>query len=127
MIRIFRDKTLVYGKTPVRLFVAQYPNKRTALQLMCQIEDMDERYLEPYMTCTVNMVAHTCPPGEVWVKDYSENKGCLTWLVKHGVVVEKPTHSAQTGYVTVTRHALTAEAYQEIVRALAAEKKKGIV
>jgi hypothetical protein len=93
----------------VKLIKRLYPNGRLAIAAVCPlIIDGEDCGWEPAFTATVNLVDETCPEGEVWVKDYSENEGMLDWLVCNGIVEPAATAWARSGYVGVTRHKLKA-------------------
>lgn len=55
---------------------------------------------EPVAVATVNIPEISLAPGEVIVKDYSENEGMLDTLVAAGVV-STPSRAVQLRYVTV--------------------------
>lgn len=55
---------------------------------------------EPVAVATVNIPEIPLAPGEVVVKDYSENEGMLDTLVAAGVV-SAPSRAVQLRYVTV--------------------------
>lgn len=55
---------------------------------------------EPVAVATVNIPEIPLAPGEVIIKDYSENEGMLNTLVAAGVV-SAPSRAVQLRYVTV--------------------------
>ena len=57
-----------------------YANGRKAIRIV-DVEDGSA-----IMTATVNMPHVDLKEGEVVIKDYSENEGCLSFLVTNGVV-----------------------------------------
>ncbi len=55
----------------------------------------------PVMVATVNLPEYTMlNPGQVLIKNYSENEGVLEFLIENGIV-SKPRSWVSTGYVTV--------------------------
>jgi hypothetical protein len=69
-----------YEEWDVVIIKAQYGNGRIALMLK------ESTTGEAIATCTVNLP--NSPMGEniTAIKNYSENKGMLEWLVKEGIV-----------------------------------------
>lgn len=74
------------------VLVKQYPNKRTALQLI------DAEDGSPVAMATVNLPAESIKQDEVIIKDYSENEGMLAALVGEGIISE-PLRKIQQGFV----------------------------
>jgi hypothetical protein len=74
--------------------VLQYRNGRVALRLV------DAYGGAPVATATVNLPDEVMEPGEVAIKDYSENEGMLATLVAAGIVGE-PVRTVSSGWVTV--------------------------
>lgn len=74
--------------------VLRYQNGRPALQLV------DAYGGAPVATATVNLPDEVLEPGEVAIKDYSENEGMLAVLVKAGIV-GAPVRTVTSGWVTV--------------------------
>lgn len=72
---------LRYKEWNVELRHVFYDNGRAALQLI----DADDG--EPVATATTNLPDEPLEEGEAFVKDYSENRGMLDWLVKNGLAV----------------------------------------
>lgn len=70
----------------------QYGNGRTAIQLV------DKEDGAPVCVATVNIPEAKLEEGEVIIKDYSENKGILSVLVRAGII--EPSHrTIPTGFV----------------------------
>lgn len=78
---------------------AAYPNGRPALVLM------DARKGEQVTVATVNLPDVPAGPGEVFIKDYSENAGMLAALEDAGVV-RATGETVRSGFVSVPRAAL---------------------
>lgn len=127
-MQVFKNKQLVF--TPpwgepgqgvkVQLWISTYAHdSRVALQLMSQAD----WGLEPYMTMSVNMPGEPCPDNEVWLKDYSENEGCVDHLIRWGVIEREPTAMVRSGFVTVCRWRFTAAFMMELAAVLTAGKK----
>ena len=57
-----------------------YANGRRAIRIV------DAEDSAAVMTATVNMPDVDLKEGEIIIKDYSENEGCLSFLVANGVV-----------------------------------------
>lgn len=120
-MRVLGDKKLLhtaFGSTEeVQLWIQEYPNGRVGLQLMAQMMDApEEGMLEPYMTCSVNMVNASCPDNEVWVKDWAENEGITEFLKEWGVIEGEPTLGDVSGYVLVYRYRFTPAFLIELAR-----------
>ena len=74
------------------LFKGEYaepPN--TALQLVCETG-------EPFMTASVNI--DEVGPGQVAIKNYSENEGVMDALIEAGVI-SQPLFWEQSGFVRI--------------------------
>ena len=71
-----------------------YGNGRIALQVL------DCETGAPECTASVNMKDLDCPEGHTWIKDYSENAGIMSELIRHGII-SKPVYKAQAGFVEV--------------------------
>lgn len=70
-------------------------NGRTCIELL------EAKTHEPVLVATVNIDNyHPLQPGEVIIKDYSENEGVLDFLIANGIVSRPKTWIA-TGWVTV--------------------------
>ena len=70
-------------------------NGRTCIELL------EAGTHEPIMVATVNLSDYTLlNPGQVLIKNYSENEGVLEFLIANGIV-SKPRSWVSTGYVTV--------------------------
>ena len=63
-----------------RVQKAQYENGRTALQLV------DAQDGEPVATATINLPDEPLAEGEVFVKDYSKNRGIKSALTLAGII-----------------------------------------
>lgn len=87
--------------------VRQYPNNRLGIQLFSYAED--NQFIEPWATATVNLPDQPLNPGEVFIKDYSENAGLLELLVRAKIIEPRPLKAVPSGFVTVTAHKLTPE------------------
>ena len=71
-----------------------YGNGRPAIEL-------DNAHTgEPFMVPSVNIVDANLKPGEIAIKNYSENEGILDVLVKAGIV-SKPKYMVDAGYTSV--------------------------
>lgn len=60
----------------------QYGNKRTALEFI------DEEDSSPVLVATVNIPDEYLNPGEIIIKNWSENEGVLEYLQSKGIVSE---------------------------------------
>lgn len=78
-IKKARQQVFTYLEAQVVLNIGRYANKRPAIQL----ETLDG---DPYATATVNLPNDTPAKDCVFIKDYSENEGMLTWLVENKIV-----------------------------------------
>jgi len=85
----------------VNVYAERYDNGRLALQL----KTADE----PVATCTANLPYEDCPSDEIFVKDYSENEGMVSWMIEAGIIEPRETARARSGYVMVARYRLTEE------------------
>lgn len=126
-MRILADKKFTHTAfgttTEVFIHVATYGNGRLALQLTCPMEGVPNA-LEPYMTPTVNLPDEECGPGEVYVKDWSENEGITEWLIKNELIQAPPVGGAATGYVFARRFKLTQTTLAACLDALSRGKLK---
>lgn len=73
-------KTVNFNGTMCAVTLAKYPNSRTAILLV----DMSDG--SPYCKATVNVPDADLAPDEVFIKDYSENKGVYDALLNAGVI-----------------------------------------
>jgi hypothetical protein len=95
-----------------------YPGERLALQIVGYWRDEDEcEQEEPLATATVNLPADPCPPGEVYVKDYSENEGMVQQLIQWGVIEPKIMFTAASGFVKISRFQLTKKFLERLAEA----------
>lgn len=129
-MRVFANKKLVhrlFGKeNEVQLFVAHYANGRTALELMCEMEEEGyEKMLGPYMRASINFHNAPCAENEVYIKDYSENEGIAQYLVDWGVIEPTPSGMAGSGHVVCARHRFTAGFMMEMAAVLTEGKNVG--
>lgn len=77
------------------LYAGEYRNgKSLALKLI------DDQEGECIAVCTVNLPEVPLHPGEIILKDYSENEGMLHSLFSQGIV-SSPVRYAKNGHVTV--------------------------
>jgi hypothetical protein len=90
-----------YCDENVDLIAHEYSNGRIALQTY------GSRTREPILTATTNLPDAPCRHDEVFIKDYSENEGILTWLIKEKVIRPAPTGVFASGFVVISRHLLT--------------------
>ena len=87
-------KKVKYKKWNCNLFRSVYFNERVALIL----SDADDG--SSVATCTVNLTDEILAENEVFIKDYSENKGMLNFLIAEGII--KPTgRKVQCEYVSI--------------------------
>ena len=88
----------------VTLDWAEYGNNNTALQLL------DE---EGGLVVTVTVNVDEVPDKDIiGVKNYSENKGMVDFLVGNGLIEEEPEVVIYSGFVEVPYHRLTEKAIQ---------------
>lgn len=92
-----------YGRAPngVYCIAAFYTNGQRALQ----IKDINTH--EPLLTASVAL-DETQTKDEIFIKDWSENEGVLTELIRHNVV-KNPHGYIPTGFVEAQRCYLTEE------------------
>ena len=69
-----------YAEYTVILSAGSYANGRRAIRIL------DAEDGSPVMTATVNVPDEPIEPDEVIIKNYSENEGCLPFLITNGVV-----------------------------------------
>ena len=69
-----------YAQYSVILTGGSYANGRKAIRIL------DAEDGSPVMTATVNVPEAHLEPDEVIIKNYSENEGCLPFLITNGVV-----------------------------------------
>jgi len=74
------------------------------------IELIDQEDHDSVAFATVNMPQEHLMNDEVFIKDYSENKGMVEALVEAGIIEEEPIRSAVSGFVTINAYKLTKEA-----------------
>lgn len=86
-------KTVVFNGEELVVRIGKYQNGRVSIALVDQ-ESM------PYATASVNIPDADLGPGEVAIKDYSENTGILAMLIDAGIVVDTG-RKIGTGFVTV--------------------------
>lgn len=80
----------------VKLEFLEYVNRRLAIRL---IDAVDK---SPQLMATVNLPNEPLEVDELFIKDYSENKGMLQWLINHGVVKDTGIR-VKSGYVLVPK------------------------
>ena len=71
-----------YSNYTVVLTAGSYANGRKAIRIV----DAEDGI--PVMTATVNMPDENLEEGEIILKNYSENEGCLPFMITNGVVSE---------------------------------------
>jgi hypothetical protein len=69
-----------YAEYTVILTGGSYANGRKAIRILDAEDGL------PVMTATVNVPDEHIEPDEVIIKNYSENEGCLPFLITNGVV-----------------------------------------
>lgn len=86
-----------YKEWDVELSWEKYQNGRLALELIDTSDDTEE----PVVTrVTVNLPDEPLEEGRSFVKDWNENTGMLSWLIRHGIA--DPTGRwIRTGHVQV--------------------------
>jgi hypothetical protein len=87
----------------------KYSSGQTELQLV------SERG-EPMMTVTSNMPDSNVPEGCIVIKDYSENKGIRSELVRLGVIEPRAEMGIPSGFVVLHVHRLKAAESNEQVK-----------
>lgn len=85
-----------YGTSKVEVQGGHYKDGSQAIQLF----NVEEHEYE--MTATVCLAGdHLIPePGNVFIKNWSENTGILSELIRHKIISE-PVQQVSTGFVTV--------------------------
>ena len=87
------------------------PKTRKALIL----HDLNGSPGDTFVACaTVNLPNIDCKENEVFIKDYSENKGIEEALIKAKVIHSAPVSTVSTGYTTVNKHVLTSTAVKKL-------------
>lgn len=96
------DITVTHNGTDCDLYAGRYYTGGVALQLV------ERSTGEPWATATVNLPdeADRLGPGEVFIKDYSENAGMMDTLVLAGVVTRAGRY-VRSGYVDIEIAQLT--------------------
>ena len=74
-------------------------NKYRSTNRTC-IELREAQNHEPILVASVNLEDAPLEPGEMLIKDYSENEGVLDFLVSNGIV-GRPKRWFSSGWVTV--------------------------
>ena len=77
----------------------KYANGRTALVLV------DARNQEEIAVATINLPDQPLEPGQVFIKDYSENAGMLAALERAGIV-KATGESIQAGFAQIPKASL---------------------
>lgn len=89
-----------YIEAEAELRVAKYPNGRKAIYFV------DAETKEELLIATTNLPNHRLPPGHVFIKDYSENEGILSEMIRLGLC--KPSaKTAASGFVEIPMVELT--------------------
>jgi len=83
-----------------------YEGGRVAIRLNCD--------KGPLATATVNFPDDPCPADEVYIKEWSENKGMTQWLIDNKLIVRGALHSVRSGFVKAYRYELTREAMEKV-------------
>lgn len=78
-------KEFMYNGSAVNIKIANYGNKRKAIQLIDATDGM------PYATATMNVSEKEVSIEDVVIKDYSENMGIYEWLVSKNII--EPAHA----------------------------------
>lgn len=90
-----------YGKEfIVAVHAEQYHDGGLAIQLTCRAEEEGD-FEEPFGTLTVNMANETLDDGEVFVKNWSENKDLIPWAVEQGILGDFTGRMVESGFVRV--------------------------
>jgi hypothetical protein len=79
-MKTYELKTTYANYTVYVINAGSYANGRRAIRIV------DAEDGAAVMTATVNMPDEHLEPDEVIIKNYSENEGCLPFLVANGVV-----------------------------------------
>lgn len=90
--RIINIKTKYLNQRALLSF-GEYGNGATAISLF------DPQDGEPLGVATVNLLDAVPEPGNVFIKNYSENEGMVSALVEAGVISE-PIRLLNAGWVT---------------------------
>jgi hypothetical protein len=88
----------------------RYHDGNLAIQLTC-IYDVPEEGLseEPWAVVTVNLPQAPQAPGEIYIKNWSENEGIEQLLKAQGIITGEPTGKWLSGFVAVPRYKLHPE------------------
>ena len=81
-MKTYELKTPYANYTVYLINAGSYANGRKAIRIV----DAEDGI--PVMTATVNMPDENLEEGEIILKNYSENEGCLPFLITNGVVSE---------------------------------------
>lgn len=89
------DPTVKYMGWDCKIQFHKYRNGSLAMRLVSTYDTQ-----EPIATASVNLANGEVKPGEIAIKDYSENDGMLQTLISHGIVSE-PIRYIRTGYIEI--------------------------
>lgn len=99
-------KELVYEGVKVSCYVTQYIEPKNNALVFLDSED------DPHATCSVNLDINL-KSDEVLIKDYSENKGMLDFLISNNIV-SNPINAVESGYVTIPVCKINFDEFEEV-------------
>lgn len=90
----------------VRIIKAEYVSENSAALLL--VDDTDKSEI-----LVASVAVGACTGLErVVIKNYSENSGVKQWLIEKGIIEGAVLNSYQTGFVTVTEHAICMDNFE---------------
>lgn len=103
------DKTYKHDGVNIIPEYANYSNGRKALIFKERNGEtyFKERSGEIYIVASVNIPDEPCPDDEMYIKDYSENKGIADWLIENGFIEKGCTGMVESGYVNIKRYKIS--------------------
>lgn len=103
--------TIKFKKWDCKITVAYYsPGPTGDAKARKAIMLLDIRNDQLVAVATVNMPGYPCEENQVYVKNYSENRGMLQTLIDNKIVSPDPVSKLDSDYVTIPLMQLTPEA-----------------
>lgn len=90
----YKLKTKYSGEIDIAVHRQEYSEGGVAITLMCNLDG----YPEPWTTLT--LWHKDLQPGEVAIKNYSENEGMLQWAIDNKLVFPPHRYVQGEGYIT---------------------------
>lgn len=102
------------GTTFNNCYVEATTYSRSPDRIALTIMQIDDEIVDVVAVATSNQPDHPCPPDEVYVKDWSENEGMLSFLINNRIIKPEVTHYIISGYVHISRHQLTPNVWNKV-------------